>query len=69
LNRVSLVQVFELISRRKTAAVEKNIFAAIVRRDKAEALLPDDFLDCTRHCNASPGLDVKHRFDIFPFAQ
>jgi hypothetical protein len=43
LHRIALVQVFDLSPRRQAAAVKKHIFGAIVRRNKTESLLSNDF--------------------------
>jgi hypothetical protein len=49
LHRIALVQVFDLIPRRETAAVKKDVFTTVVRGDKAKAFLPNDLLDGAGH--------------------
>jgi hypothetical protein len=34
--------------------MKKNVFAAIIWGNEAEAFLPDDFFDCARHTIVSP---------------
>jgi hypothetical protein len=49
LNGIALVQILDLISRREAAAVKKHVFAAVIRSDKAKALLAYDFFDRACH--------------------
>jgi hypothetical protein len=49
LDRITLIQVFDLISRGKAAAMKKNILATVIRRDEAKAFLPHDFFNRSGH--------------------
>jgi len=65
---VALVEVFELGARRETAAVKKNIFAAVVGDDETEPFLFNNLLDRTGHSLESPFnlLSPMYRFLTIP---
>jgi hypothetical protein len=50
LHRVALVQVFNLIARGKTAAMEENVLAAVIGLDETEAFLANNLFDRAGHC-------------------
>lgn len=54
LHGVAFVEIFDLIARRETAAVKKNIFAAVVGDDETETFLFNNLLDRTGHTLGPP---------------
>jgi hypothetical protein len=53
LDRIAFVEILELRPRRKAAAMEKDVVAAVVGNDESKALIPDNFLYCSGHLRYS----------------
>ena len=54
LDRVAFIHIFDLAARRQAAAMEEDIFATVIRFDKAKALISNDFLDRSGHNFLAP---------------
>ena len=54
LDRVAFIHIFDLAARREAAAMEEDIFATVIRFDKAKALIPYNFLDRSSHNFLAP---------------
>jgi hypothetical protein len=59
LHRVTLIEVFYLVARRHAAAVEENLFAAIIGSNEPKTLWADYFLDSAGHNNFSSSMRPK----------
>jgi hypothetical protein len=55
LHRIALIQILELHARRKAAAMEKDVVAAVVGNDETKALISDNFFNRSGHIGLPSG--------------